>query len=55
MEAFEIAYDDEKKEWIKRPCVRPRDVVVARPRYRWSECALVTVSILVVTIIVFNI
>ena len=45
MEAFEIAYDDETKQWIKRPCASPREVAVARPRRYWTACAFATLFI----------
>lgn len=51
MEAFEIAYDDETKQWIKRPCAsRPRIVGVPRPPRRLAECAIATVITLQVIV-----
>ena len=44
MEAFEIAYDDETKTWIKRPCSAPRAVAVPR-RSRLPECVVVIVAL----------
>lgn len=32
MEAFEVAYDEETKKWVKRPCTTPREVKVPRER-----------------------
>ena len=50
MEAFEIAYDDETKTWIKRPCAKPREVVAPHPPRRLAECALVTIVTLQVIV-----
>jgi hypothetical protein len=44
MEAFEIAYDDETKQWIKRPCAKPR-VEAAPRRSRLPECVVVVVAL----------
>ena len=44
MEAFEIAYDDETKQWIKRPCAQPRAVAVPR-RSRLPECVVVIITL----------
>ena len=44
MEAFEIAYDDETKQWIKRPCSKPRAVAVQR-RSRLPECVVVIITL----------
>lgn len=39
MEAFEIAYDEETKKWVSRPCSVPRTVTA--PRTRVPYCVLV--------------
>lgn len=39
-EAFEIAYDDATKKWVRRPCVTPREVVAPRAS-RFPHCVLV--------------
>lgn len=39
-EAFEIAYDDETKQWIKRPCTRAREEA---PEPSRSSCIAVAV------------
>lgn len=44
MEAFEIAYDDETKTWVKRPCTKPREVTVAR-RKRLPECVVIIITL----------
>lgn len=44
MEAFEIAYDDETKQWIKRPCAKPREVVVPK-RTCVDYCVLTIVTL----------
>jgi hypothetical protein len=44
MEAFEIAYDDETKQWIKRPCAKPREVAAPR-RSRLPECVVVIITL----------
>jgi hypothetical protein len=44
MEAFEIAYDDETKQWIRRPCEKPREVAVPR-RFRVTGCVLAVVTL----------
>jgi hypothetical protein len=44
MEAFEIAYDDETKQWIKRPCTKARDVAPQR-RSRLPECVVVIIAL----------
>ena len=44
MEAFEIAYDDETKTWVKRPCSKPRDVTVPR-RSRLPECVVAVLAL----------
>ena len=48
MEAFEIAYDDETKQWIKRPCAQSRPVAAPR-RSRLPECvaAIITLQAIV--------
>ncbi len=43
MEAFEITYNDETKQWVKRQCVKPREIVPER-RPRISNCALAAVT-----------
>jgi len=44
MEAFEIAYDAETKQWIKRPCTQARAVAVPR-RSRLPECVVVILAL----------
>jgi len=44
MEAFEIAYDEETKKWIKRPCAKPRDLTTPR-RSRLPECVVVIITL----------
>lgn len=32
MEAFQVAYDDETKQWVKKPLTTPRDLTPHRNR-----------------------
>jgi hypothetical protein len=44
MEAFEVAYDEETKKWIKRPCTKSREVTVQR-RARLPECVVIIITL----------
>ena len=44
MEAFEVAYDEETKKWIKRPCTKPRDVKTPK-QSRLPECVVVIITL----------
>lgn len=44
MDAFVVAYDEENKRWVKRPCTTPREVTRPRER-RVPFCTLVTLTL----------
>ena len=55
MEAFEIAYDEETKKWVKRPCATPREEPVPRTYTRHVPTCVIAIMALqiMVAMIIF--
>lgn len=55
MEAFEIAYDEETKKWVKRPCTSQREEPVPRTYTRHVPTCVIAIMALqiMVSVIIF--